>query len=197
MMPMWIIVATAVMVGLAILHGVATRGTMTLPNQVMDAVAITPRTTLTHWWRHLVAGFFHRNAGHLLFNLALFGSSFMLAAQFGPSRALAMAYVLGPVSVVLVHLLLVVPLAYGGFGYAASAMDRPLVGFSVIAYATAGLALAVLLRTNAWVFGTLLFVALAFELVAGLGRFTGPFIFVYHLVGLGCGLATGLFWARS
>jgi hypothetical protein len=30
-------------------------------------------------------------------------------------------------------------------------------------------------------------VVVAFELVAGLGRFTGPFIFVYHLAGFASG----------
>ena len=175
--------------GLVVLHLVATGGTWTLAQATLDRIGITPARTLVDGVRHLWAGFFHSNALHIGFNLILFSAAFPLAAGQTPLRAFAVAYLIGPLSVLTLHLAVVRPLAAAGWPYAVSAMDRSLVGFSVIAYATAGMAFAVLAERNALAAALIAGGVLVVELVAGLSGATGPFIFVYHLVGFALGWA--------
>ncbi len=161
----------------------------------LNRLGVTPATTLSQWWRHLEAGLFHTTPGHILFNLALFTLAFPFAARaHDPLRTVLGAYWLGPFVVFGLHLVLVLPLAKLGVPYAVSALDRPLVGFSVIAYATTGMALAGLSLPWALGLGT---VAVAFELTGGvLLNATGPFIFVYHLGGLAAGFAARAFFRQ-
>jgi hypothetical protein len=180
-----IAVVAVALAGLGAIHAVASGGTFTLRPGVLAAVGITPATTLSRGWLHLVAGLFHTTPLHIGFNLALFAAALPFAAR-GHSAwgTLGAAYLVGPAVVLAAHLLLVRPLAAAGMPYAVAAMDLPLVGFSVIAYATAGMAVAQ--APAAWAVG-LSCLVLAFELGAGLGRFTGPFIFAYHLLGFAAG----------
>lgn len=183
-----LILMGVVMGGLVALHLVATRGTGDLREPEKSALAVTPPTTLTQWWHHLWAGFFHHSWGHLAFNLAVFAVAFPLATrQMGPVQAMANAYWIGPFVVLTLHLLLVLPLAKAGVPYAVAALDHHLVGFSVMAYSLAGAAFTLASPGAAAVaFAGLV----AFELVLAVLT-TGPFIFAYHLGGFALG-----YWVR-
>lgn len=184
-LPAWTVWGAAVALLLGI-HLIASSGSFTLAEPRLSQIGITPATTLTHWWRHLWAGLFHTTPLHIVFNLALFTAAFFFATNgHDPLRTLLGAYWIGPVSVFLLHLILVLPLAHAGLPYAVSALDRPLVGFSVITYAVVGMALAQ--APLPWMLG-LSGLVVAFEVVGGaVLQATGPFIFVYHLVGFGLG----------
>ncbi|MES2154886.1 MAG: hypothetical protein V4510_07095 [bacterium] len=172
---------------LVVVHVFASGGTFTIRSTTLNAVAITPETTLSRWWNHVVAGFFHTTPIHLAFNVALFSLAFPFAIR-GQSlwATLASAYAVSLFGVLLLHLAVVRPLAAAGLPYAVQAMTIPLVGFSVVAYATAGMAVAgIASPLLALGLGATVVV---FEAAAGLGGFTGPFIFVYHLTGFLAGL---------
>ncbi len=171
---------------LAVTHLLASGGTLTIRPTVLQAVAITPETTLSRWWNHLLAGFFHTSVVHIAFNLALFSLAFPVAAR-GHSivTTLGAAYAISLFGVLLLHLLLVRPLAGAGWAYGVEAMTIPLVGFSVIAFATAGMAVASMASPLAAL--TIATLVVAFEATAGPARFTGPFVFVYHLMGFAAG----------
>ena len=179
----------AVVLGLLAIHLVATHGTFHLPDQTKAQVAVTPATTLTQGWRHLVAGFFHDGPVHIGYNLVVFAVAFAFATrQMGPGLTLANMYWIGPATVFALHLLVVLPLAKVGLPYAVAALDRPLVGFSVMAYSVAGAALTL---ASPWVAAATFGGLVAYELVlAGFG--TGPFIWLYHLGGFALG-----YWVRT
>ena len=175
--------------GLLVIHLTATHGTGTLENPNLANAAVSPSTTLSLWWHHLWAGFFHRSWGHLAYNLAVFAIAFPFAVrQQAPWFTLANAYWIGPFTVFLLHLLLVLPLASAGLPYAVKALDIPLVGFSVMAYSMAGMALTLAPPTAivATFTGLVLFETLLAIWV------TAPFIGVYHVAGFGMG-----FWIRT
>lgn len=175
--------------GLAAVHLVATHGTGVLDGPVLGKAAITPATTLSQWWHHLWAGFFHRSWGHLLFNLAVLAVALPFAAKGpGPWWTLANAYWIGPLTVFVLHLLVVLPLASLGVPYAVRALDLPLVGFSVMAYSVAGMALTLAPGPVALRVAAVVVVAEAALAV----WVTAPFIAVYHVAGLGLG-----YWVRT
>ncbi|MEK6986154.1 MAG: hypothetical protein AABX89_07215 [Candidatus Thermoplasmatota archaeon] len=186
----------AVVAGLVAIHLIATGGSWTLSQAAQDRIGITPARTLADGVRHLWAGFFHTTPGHIAFNLLVFSAAFPFAAGASPVRSFAVAYLIGPLSVLTLHLTVVRPLAATGFPYAVQAMERSLVGFSVIAYATLGMAIAVLALRQPVAALVASGIVVAFELVVGLSGTTGPFIFVYHLVGFGVGWAVRSFAPR-
>ena len=183
-----LVVMGAVMVALLALHLVATRGTGELKDPEKQAIAVSPRTTLSLWYHHLWAGLFHHTWGHLAYNLVVFAVAFPFAARtLSPLATMANAYWIGPFVVFTLHLLLVLPLAKLGVGYAVQALDYRLVGFSVMAYSVAGAAFTQANpSTVAWVSVGLV----AYEVVLAFTS-TGPFIFAYHLGGFGLG-----YWVR-
>jgi hypothetical protein len=185
-------VALGAVTVLLVLHLIATQGTFTLGPARLQALGVTPATTLTQWWRHLYAGLFHTTPVHILFNLALFALAFPFAIRgHAPLGTLLTGYAIGPTVVLLLHLLLVRPLAAGGLPYAVAALNVPLVGFSVIAYGILGMATAAI-PSPTFRLG-LVAVVLAFEVTAGaVLRATGPFIFVYHLAGFATGMLVRL-----
>lgn len=165
-------------------HIVATQATGVLKDGMFARAAITPATTLSHWWHHAWAGFFHRSWGHLAFNLAVFAVAFPFAIRgLEPWKVLANAYWIGPFTVFTSHILVVLPLAMMGLPYAIRSLNGPLVGFSVMAYAVVGMALTTTPTPIAVAF---LVGIVAFEAVAAT-FVTGPFIWFYHLAGLGLG----------
>lgn len=179
----------AVAIGLLGLHLAASQGTGTLSDAWRSQVAITPATTMSHWWRHLVAGFFHKSWGHLAYNLAVFAVAFAVATrQMSPTLTLANAYWIGPFVVFTLHLLVVLPLANAGVPYAKNALDYPLVGFSVMAYSIAGAAFT---QAPTWLAATFFAALVTFEVVLAFLS-TGPFIFLYHLSGFALG-----YWVRK
>lgn len=185
-----ILVYAAVVVGLAGLFLLtAAQNGFRLPEDVKGRVAATPATTVSKFHRHLVAGLFHDNLAHIGFNLVVFSVGYWLATQRAtPFLVVGTAYGLGILTVFLTHLFLVLPLARLGVPYAEEALHLPLVGFSVIAYATLGAGLHVFpppMQLMA-VAGIVLFEVAAAIFV------TGPFISVYHVAGLGFG-----FYVRS
>jgi hypothetical protein len=155
-----------------------------LEDGLLDSLAITPATTLSHFHRHLTAGLFHTNYLHLAFNVGIFSVGFWFA-QKGQHAAttVAAAYLVGIATVLALHLFVVIPLATAGSTYAVGALGRPLVGFSVIAYATLGMALNHVPSVVAW---AVLLVVVVGEVLAAV-FVTGPFISVYHLAGFGLG----------
>ncbi len=184
----WLVMG-GVMAFLLALHLVATHGTGELHDPERRPLAVTPETTLTHWWRHLWAGLFHKSWGHLAYNLAVFAVAFPFATRaMGPLQTMANAYWIGPSVVFTLHLLLVLPLARLGVDYAQGALDYPLVGFSVMAYSIAGAAFVLAPATAALGFAGAL---VLFELAMAAFGSTGPFIWLYHLGGF----ATG-YWVR-
>lgn len=175
-------------------HLLATHGSGTLEGNSLSRIAITPATTLTHWWRHLWAGFFHTSWAHLTFNLAVFTLAMAFATRDQPAWAtLANALWIGPLTVFVLHLVLVLPLATTGVPYAIKALDIPLVGFSVMAYSMGGMALVVAPPMLA---GGLALLVVALEVVFAIWV-TGPFIAVYHLAGFGLGWWVRILWLRS
>ncbi|HUR24703.1 MAG TPA: hypothetical protein VM327_01660 [Candidatus Thermoplasmatota archaeon] len=187
--PATLLAMAVVALGLLALHLVATHGTGTLDGPVLAVASISPSTTLSLWWHHLWAGFFHRSWGHLAYNLAVLVIAFPFAVrQQGPWLTLANAYWIGPFTVFTLHLLVVLPLASAGLPYAVKALEIPLVGFSVMAYSMAGMALTLAPPpvAVASIVGLVLYeTALALCV-------TAPFIGVYHVVGFGMG-----FWVRT
>lgn len=176
------------------LHLWATHGTGALGDAMAGRLAITPATTLSHWWRHLWAGLFHKSWGHIAYNLAVFAIAFPLATrQMGPLATMANAYWIGPFVVFALHLLVVLPLAHAGVPYAARALDYPLVGFSVMAYSVAGAAFVL----APWKVAAGFAVALvAFEVALAVLS-TGPFIWLYHLGGFALGYWVRVLWLRT
>lgn len=180
-----ILVYVGVVLGLASIFLSTTAGNgFRLTDETKSRVAITPATTVSKFHRHLVAGLFHDNVAHIGFNLAIFTVGYWLATQrAGPFLTVGTSYGLGILTVFLTHLFIVLPLARIAMPYAESALDLPLVGFSVIAYATLGAGIHVFPAM-----GQLIVVAVVvlFEIGAGI-LVTGPFISVYHVAGLGLG----------
>jgi hypothetical protein len=163
-----------------------------LQEGLKERLAITPATTVSRFPHHFIAGLFHTNLGHIGFNLAIFTIGFWLTQRHtDPLVGVATAYGIGIFTVFLLHLVLVLPLAQTGLPYATRALDLPLVGFSVIAYATLGMGLIGLDRTIQ--LGALGAVLL-FELAAAIW-FTAPFISVYHVAGALLGLYIRSLWA--
>jgi hypothetical protein len=170
-------------------HLVATRGTGHLEGQPLATASVTPATTLTHWWHHLWAGFFHHSWGHLAYNVAVLAVALPFAARQQPAwLTLANAYWIGPFVVFTLHLALVLPLAHAGVPYAERALDYRLVGYSVMAYSIAGMALTLAPANAAWIAAG----ALAVYEAALAVWVTGPFIGVYHVAGFGMG-----YWVRT
>jgi membrane associated rhomboid family serine protease len=185
-----LVVMGLVMAALLALHLAATRGTGDLREPERSRLAVTPATTLSHWWHHLYSGLFHKSWGHIGYNLAVFAAAFVFATrQMGPLQAMANAYWIGPFVVFTLHLLLVLPLAHAGLSYAVKALDYPLVGFSVMAYSVAGAAFV--LAPPAWALGFAGSLVVYEVAMAAFGA-TGPFIFAYHLGGFGLG-----YWVRT
>lgn len=181
-----------VMLLLLAIHVVASGGTGRILASVQDRVAVTPATTLSHGLRHLVAGLFHSTWGHIAFNLGLFALAYPVASQAASApKLLLFAYLAAPACVLLLHLVLVRPMAGAGNAYALSAMDRPLVGFSVMAYTIAGVATRHVAASRPLAGAALAALVAAFELVVGLTGRTGPYIFVYHLAGFTAGSLAG------
>jgi hypothetical protein len=187
--PATLVAMGLVAAGLLAIHLAATHATGRLHEPVLSRAAVTPATTLSLWWHHAWAGLFHKSWGHLAYNLAVFAAAFPFAArQQGPWATLGQAYWMGPFTVFTLHLLLVLPLAGAGVPYAVRALDVPLVGFSVMAYAMAGMALAAApLAVAAAVAAGVLVLETASAVWV-----TAPFVSVYHVAGLGLG-----FWVRT
>jgi hypothetical protein len=155
-----------------------------LSDETRSRFSVTPATTVSKFYRHFVAGLLHENLLHIGFNLLVFTTGFWLASQrMNPFATVTLAYATGILAVFLSHLLVVIPLAKLGVPYATQSMDRELVGFSVIAYATLGAGLHVLPRMWQLVAAGGVVV---FEIGAGF-FVTAQFITVYHLVGFGLG----------
>lgn len=160
-----------------------------LSEETKSRVALTPATTVSQFQRHFIGGLFHDNVVHIGFNLTVFTIGYVLATQrAAPVLTAATSYSIGILAVFLTHIFIVIPLARMGLAYAQNALDHPLVGFSVIAYATLGAGLHVLPKAAQWwVAGGII----VFE--AGAALFvTAPFVSVYHLTGFGLG-----FYIRS
>ncbi len=176
-----ILVYVGVVLGLASIFLSTTAGNgFRLTDDTKNRVAITPATTVSKFHRHLIAGLFHDNLAHIGFNLAIFTAGYWFATQrAAPFVTVGPSYGIGILVVFLTHLVIVLPLAKMGLPYAERALDYPLVGFSVIAYATLGAGVHLFPTfTQLIVFG----VVLAFEVGAGI-FVTGPFISVYHVTG--------------
>ncbi|HJQ93549.1 MAG TPA: hypothetical protein VJ874_04605 [Candidatus Thermoplasmatota archaeon] len=193
-MPTWpplgvVLSGLGVVLALAAIHAVATQGTGHLGDAAKAQLAVTPATTLSHWWRHLWAGLFHNDPLHIGYNLAVFAASFWFATrQMSWAGTLANMYWIGPFAVFTLHLLVVLPLAKLGVPYAVEALHKPLVGSSVMAYSVAGAAFTL---APAWAAVGFAAVLVAYELVlAAFG--TGPFIWLYHLGGFALG-----YWVRT
>lgn len=155
-----------------------------LPEDVKRRVAVTPATTVGRFPLHFVANLFHENLAHIAFNLLVFTAGFWLATRRAdPAATVGTSYALGIFTVFLLQIALVIPLARLGLPYAVEALHRPLVGFSVIAYATLGAGITVLPPAGQW---SILGGVLVFE-VAAAAFVTAPFISVYHLGGLAMG----------
>lgn len=155
-----------------------------LSEEHQKKVAITPATTVSRFHIHFVAGSFHHSVVHIAFNLTIFTIGYWLATQrFHPVTTVATSYAISMVSVFLLHIFLVLPLAKLGLPYAVRSLDVPLVGFSVIAYATLGAGIHELPRAGQ--IATALAVVL-FEVAAGV-VVTAPFVSVYHIVGFAIG----------
>jgi hypothetical protein len=179
---------------LVALHLWATHGTGTLGEPMRSRLAVTPATTLSLWWHHLWAGFFHKSWGHLAFNVAIFAAAFPFATrQMSAAATLGNALWIGPFTVFTLHLLLVLPLAGAGSAYASRALHYPLVGFSVMAYSIAGAALTLLSPSRAVLAGT---IVLAGEAALALLLSTGPFVAVYHGAGFAFGYYVRTLWLR-
>jgi hypothetical protein len=187
--PTTLLAMALVAAGLLVVHLVATHGTGSLDGQALAIASISPSTTLSLWWHHLWAGFFHRSWGHLAYNVAVLLIALPFAVrQQGPLLTLANAYWIGPFTVFTLHLLVVLPLAGAGVPYAVKALEVPLVGFSVMAYSLAGMALTL---APPWVaiaaFGALVLYETALAIWV-----TAPFIGLYHVMEFAMG-----FWVRT
>lgn len=181
-----LVLGGAILLTLLVVHVVATHGTGTLRDPLRSQVAITPRTTLSHWWHHLVAGFFHNSWGHLAYNSVLFAIAWTFSTRAAsPWTTAGTMYAIGPSVVFLLHLAMVRPLAASGLAYAQQAMDLPLVGFSVMAFSVAGMALA---QLPTWGAAASLAGIAVYEVVLAVWV-TQPFVFAYHLAGLMAGFA--------
>jgi hypothetical protein len=177
-------------VTLAAVHLVVAGPSGHLDEAARSRLAITPATTLSHWWRHLWAGLFHKSWAHLAFNVTVFALGLTVASRaMSPWVPLGNAYWIGPFTVFAIHLLVILPLATWNVPYAVRALDVPLVGFSVMAYSMAGMATTTLAPAATWI---VVGAVVALELTVGLLGATAPFVAVYHLAGFGLG-----FWVRT
>lgn len=174
----------AIVVLLAALYAWSSGWTTSITQAWMARVSISPATTWTAWPNYVVAAFFHRNPAHLLYNLVVFSVAFPLATRgHSVPGTLGWMLLIGPTVVFLVHVLWIRVMAARGMGSAVAAMDVGLVGFSVMAYAMAGMALA---KTSWGLYAVA--GAVGLELLAGLVMHaTGPYIWLYHVLGLGAG----------
>lgn len=189
-------VATLVAVGLAVIHVVTTAAhSLVLPDSVRDRVGASPETTLSRPWALFTAPFFHDGLLHLGYNLAVLALTLPLALEaVGINRGLTAAYLASPLGSAAVNLLLILPLAQAGWGWAQAAVEPRLVGASVAIFAAAGMALA----TRGWSTGAVLAVAgayLVYEAVLAITGTTRPFVGVYHGTGFLIGLSLGMLWA--
>lgn len=177
---------------LATVHVAATAAHgLTLPDHLRERVGASPDTTLSRPWALFSAPFFHDDLFHLGYNLAVLALVLPLALEAtGVPKGLAAAYLASPLSAAAVNLLLILPLADMGWGWAQAAVDPRLVGASIVIFAAAGMALA----TRGWSTVTVVGVAaayLVYETVLAVTGTTRPFVGVYH----SAGFLLGLLWA--
>lgn len=174
---------------LALLWGVHAAATwrtgFALPEATRQAVGASAQTLVTRLYAHFTAPFFHDGLGHLLYNSALLAVALPLAVRAFGGSAVGVAYLASPAVGILVDALVILPLAAAGVGYAQEAAPVRLVGASVVAFALIGMALGA--RGGAWVaWGAAALVL--YELTLAATGTTKPFVFAFHLGGLGVGL---------
>lgn len=188
---LWLVVVLAALWGV---HLAATfRSGLALPDATRQAVGASAETVWRRAWAHFTAPFFHDGLFHLAYNTVLLSVGVTLAVgAFGP-RALGVVYLASPAAGILVDALVILPLAAAGVAYAQDAAPTRLVGASVFAYALLGMALVA--RAPAWGVAGGAAVAVAYEVALALLGATRPFVFAYHLTGLGLGLVAGA-WLR-
>lgn len=183
--------ALALVAGLALVHVVATfRNGLVLPDALRSYVGASPATTLSRPWALFTGPVFHDGLFHLGYNAAVLLLVVPPAlTAVGVGRGVAAAYLASPLSAAFVNLVLILPLARLGWGWAEAAVDPRLVGASVATFAAAGIALA----TRDWRTSTVVLVAaayLAYETVLAATGTTRPFVGVYHVTGFAIGVGT-------
>lgn len=188
--PSWWIVAAIALV-MTTIHVVVSWGQGgRLHEPFLSRVAVWPEIAFRDAWHYPIALFFHFSYQHMTYNIVLFALAFPLAAAaHGRFRVLALSYLASPIVLFLLFNAIVRPLAASGVDYAVDALDVSLVGFSIAAYATAGLALAAMPWRPAAII-TAGFVAND-AIIALLPFGTRPFVFAYHWGGLLAGLLLG------
>lgn len=162
---------------------------LVLTDGLRERVGASPETTLTRPWSLLIAPFFHDDLFHLGYNLLVLALVLPWGLEaVGVTRGLTAAYLASPVSVALVNLLLILPLAAAGWGWAQAAVEPRLVGSSVAIFAAAGLALG----TRGWsptLVAGVTATYLVYETILAATGTTRAFVGVYHSTGFLVGLA--------
>lgn len=190
------VAALGVVLVIVIVHVIVTvRSGFALSDETRDRFGASAATTFSRAWAHFTAPFFHYGWGHIAYNSAILLATMPFALRaFGVGRGLTLAYLASPLSGMLVNVLLILPLAAMGVGYAANAAPARLVGSSVMVFAGAGLALSAFLAGRdlgiVWsAVGVAAF--LAYEL--SLARFgaTQSWVWAYHTTGFLVGSIMG------
>lgn len=170
-------------------HLVATRDHgYALPDSTREVVGASAKTVWSRFHAHFTAPFFHDSLFHLAYNSVILALALPVALRaFGPTALLA-GYLASPLAGILVDLLIILPLAGAGWASAAATAQARLVGASVVAFALAGMALVALAPRLGLLAPVLVGALVAYEVLLATLGITRPFVWAYHLAGLGLGL---------
>lgn len=165
------------------MHGFA------LPDALRERVGASADSVWSRFHAHFTAPFFHDRVPHIAYNTVIFAIVLPLAFRAYGAKAMLLGYVASPIAGIAVDVFLILPLANAGWPSAIETGRTRLVGASVVAFALAGMAIV----ANAPRLG-IFSVAIAGGIIlyeAALASFgvTQPFIWAYHLAGLGIGSA--------
>lgn len=173
-----------------LVHIAATKDhALTLPDSVREQVGASADTVWSRFYAHFTSPFFHDRVSHLAYNTAILAIVLPLALRaYGP-KAMLLGYFASPIAGVAIDLFLILPLAHAGWPSAIETAHTRLVGASVIAFALAGMVIvAHAPRLGHFAFA-LAGAIVVYEVGLALLGVTRPFIWAYHLGGLGVGSA--------
>lgn len=189
----WIVTGIYIAVLFAV-HLVVTRGTGTLPDATRELVGASAASMKNRLWAQGTALWFHDSWFHITYNSTLLLLTLPFVLDTYGTKALGFMLVSSPIAAILVNLLLILPTAALGWGYAEEAAGKRVVGASIVVFA--GIGLALMAAPPLWSIG-IVAALVVYELILACTGKTGPMVAAYHLGGLALGMGWALALTRA